>query len=157
MFTSKKITDEIKMTEPKPPLVNEQYVVYEYKCDLCDVDYVCYTCRHLFQRINEHKHSVIGKHLRDVHNLRNKDLRDQFTILKKCRRKMDCLIYEMLFIKNKKPTLNTQCDSIKAKLFIWQSKRTTLGIFITIIFFLFIDYFYLLIICTETFTCTFTI
>ena len=48
-------------------------------------------------------------------------------------------------------TLNTQSDSIKAKLFICQFKRTTLGIFI------FIDYFYLLIICTETFTRTFTI
>ena len=56
----------------------------------------------LFQSINEHNHSVIGKHLRDVHNLRNKDLRDQFTILKKCSPKLDYLIYEMLFIKNKK-------------------------------------------------------
>ena len=92
------------MTEPKPPLVNEQCVVYEYKCDLCDADYVGYTCRHLFQRNNGHKHSVIGKHLRDVHNLGNKDLRDQFTIHKKCRRKLDCLIYEMFFIKDKKPT-----------------------------------------------------
>ena len=52
--------------------------------------------------VREHKHSVIGKRLRDVHNLRNKDLRDQFTILKKCRRKkLDCLSYEMLFIKKK--------------------------------------------------------
>ena len=98
VFTSKKVADEIKVTEPKPPLVNEQRVVYEYKCDLCDAGYVSYTCQHLFQRINEHKHSVIGRHLRDVHNLRNKDLLDQFTILKKCRRKLDCLIYEMLFI-----------------------------------------------------------
>ena len=118
VFTSTKVADEIKVTEPKPPLINEQCVVYEYKCDLCDAGYVGYTCRHLFQRINEHKHSVIGKHLRDVHNLRNKNLRDQFTILKKGRRKLDCLIYEMLFIRNKKPTLNTQSDSIKAKLFI---------------------------------------
>ena len=29
----------------------------------------------------------------------------------------DCLIYEMLFIQEKKPKLNTQSDSIKAKLF----------------------------------------
>ena len=67
VFASKKIADEIKVTGPKPPLVNEQCVVYEYKCDLCDADYVGYTCRHLFQ------------HLREVHNLRNKDLREQFT------------------------------------------------------------------------------
>ena len=46
VFRSKKIADEIKVTEPNPPLVNEQCVVYEYKCDLCDADYVGYTCRH---------------------------------------------------------------------------------------------------------------
>ena len=107
---------------------------------------LCGTCRLLFQRIDEHKHSIIGKHLRNVHNLRNKDLRDQFTILKRCHRKLDCLIYEMLFIKNKKPTLNTQSDPLKAKLFIWKFQRITLGI---------LFYFLLLIICTEIFTRTF--
>ena len=30
----------------------------------------------------------------------------------------DCLIYEMLFIRKKKPSLNTQSDSIRAKLFV---------------------------------------
>ena len=39
------------------------------------------------------------------------------TILKKCREKFECLVYEMLFIQEKKPQLNTQSDSIKAKLF----------------------------------------
>ena len=131
----------------KPPaLINKQCVVYEYKCDLCDAGYVGYTCQHLFQRINKHKHSVIGKHLQDVHNLRNKDLRDQFTILKKCCQTLDCLIYEMLFIKIKKTTLNTQSDCTKAKLIIWQFQRTTLGI---------LFYFLFLIIYTETFTHTF--
>ena len=40
-----------------------------------------------------------------------------FKVLKKCRSKFDCLIYEMLFIKDIKPSLNTQSDSIRAKLF----------------------------------------
>ena len=39
------------------------------------------------------------------------------SILKKCRGKFECLIYEMLFIQEKKPKLNTQSDSITAKLF----------------------------------------
>ena len=117
VFTSKKIADDIKVTEAKPPLINQQCVVYKFKCDLCDADYVGYTCRHLFQRIEEHKHSAIGKHLRDAHNQKNKDLQEQFTILKKCRGKFECLVYEMLFIQEKKPQLNTQSDSIKAKLF----------------------------------------
>ena len=49
----------------------------------------------------------------------DKDLRDQFTILKKCRGKLDCLIHEMLFIIDKKPKLNPQSDSFKATLFTW--------------------------------------
>ena len=52
----------------------------------------------LFQRIEEHKHSAIGKHLRDAHN-QNKDPREQFIVLKKCRGRFECLIYEMLFIQ----------------------------------------------------------
>ena len=39
VFTSRKVADEIKVTEPKPPLLNKQCVVYEYKCDLCDAGY----------------------------------------------------------------------------------------------------------------------
>ena len=45
--------------------------------------------------------SSIGKHLRDAHNQKNKDLREQLTILKKCQGKFECLIYEMLFIQEK--------------------------------------------------------
>ena len=83
VFTNKKIADDIKVAEAKPLLINPQYVVYKFKCYLCDADYVGYTCRHLFQRIEEHKHSAMGKHLRDAPNEKNKDLREQFTILKK--------------------------------------------------------------------------
>ena len=55
VFTSKKIADDIRVAEAKPPLINQQCVVYKFKCDLCDADYVGYTRRHLFQRIDEHK------------------------------------------------------------------------------------------------------
>ena len=81
-----------------------------------------------FQRIEEHKHSAIGKHLLNAHNQRNKDLQEQFTILKKCRGKFECLIYEMLFIQEMKPKLNTQSDSIKAKLFSTQLSLSTFHI-----------------------------
>ena len=40
------------------------------------------------------------------------------SVLKKCRGKLDCLIQEMLFIRERKPKLNTQSDSIRAKVFI---------------------------------------
>ena len=51
------------------------------------------------------------------HGLSRTDLVDkQFSVLKKCRSKYDCLISEMLFIKELNPQLNTQKDSIRAKL-----------------------------------------
>ena len=41
-------------------------------CDLCDVDYVGYTARHLFQRVAEHKNSAIGKHFHEAHGRRDR-------------------------------------------------------------------------------------
>ena len=69
--------------------------------------------------IGEHKYSAIGRHLKD-HGVSKSDLKDkQFSVLRKCRSKFDCLIFEMLFIKELKPGLNTQKDSVRAKLFTW--------------------------------------
>ena len=119
VYTSWKIGSNIKPKESKSPLVNQQCVVYHFKCDLCDADYVGYTCRQLFQRIEEHKGSAIGKHIRDQHGRDPSDISLRFKILRKCQSKFDCLIYEMLFTKELKPTLNTQSDSIRAKLFFF--------------------------------------
>ena len=103
VFTSRKIKDEIKVREDKPPLVNQQCVVYYFKCDLCDSGYVGYTCRHLHQRIEEHKgsavgnQSAVGNHLREQHDLEPDDIAQSFRILRKCQNKFDCLIFEMFF------------------------------------------------------------
>ena len=43
--------------------------MYNYKCDLCDAEYVGYSSRHLHQRIDEHRYSAIGKHLKNDHGL----------------------------------------------------------------------------------------
>jgi len=111
--------EDLKMREPKPPLVSQQCVVYNYQCDLCDAEYVGCTSQHLHQRIDEHRFSAIGKHLKNDHGIKTiGDLNSNFSILKKCGGKLDCLIYEMLFIRKKKPKLNTQSDSIRVKLFI---------------------------------------
>ena len=117
VFQSKKISQVLSPKEKKPPIVNNQCVVYKFQCDLCDTDYVGYATRHLHQRIGEHKYSAIGRHLED-HGLSKSDLKDkQFSVLRKCRSKFDYLIFEMLFIKELKPGLNTQKDSVRAKLF----------------------------------------
>ncbi|XP_067039590.1 uncharacterized protein [Acropora muricata] len=119
VFVSQKINQHLKLREAKPPLVNQQSLVYKFKCDLCDAGYVGITRRHLHQRVDEHRHtsSSIGKHFRDKHSSTPKDLTTNFTILKKCNSKFDCLIYEMFFINELRPSLNVQRDSIRAKVF----------------------------------------
>ena len=44
----------------QPVYVNQQNVVYYYKCGLCDTDYVGFTSRHLHQRVEGHERSTIG-------------------------------------------------------------------------------------------------
>ena len=101
---SRKISEELKVRGTKPSLVNQQCVVYEFQCNSCDSNYIGYTSRHLHLRTEE-----------DKHNQRSNNLHEQFTTLKKCRGKFECLIYEMLLIRTKRPTLNTQNDSMPFK------------------------------------------
>ena len=117
VHTSRKIAADFPAAETKPPLVNQQCVVYLFKCDLCDADYVGYTCRHLHQRIDEHKSSVVGEHMVEQHGEDAKNIKKNLKVLRKCRGKFECLLYEMLFIKDLKPSLNKQSDSIRSKLF----------------------------------------
>jgi len=51
VFKSRNICEVLKMGEPKPPLIKQQCVVFNYQCDLCDAEYVGHTCRHLQQRV----------------------------------------------------------------------------------------------------------
>ena len=119
VFKSRKISEDLKMCEPKPPIISQQCVVYNYQCDLCNAEYVAYTSQHLFQRIDKHRYSAIGKHLKNDHGLETiGDLTNNFSVLKKCNGKLDCLIHEMLFMKTKRPCMNTQSDFLRAKLFI---------------------------------------
>ena len=99
-------------------MVSQQCVVYKSACDLCDADYVGYTARHLHRRIAEHKYSSTCKHLLEARGDKNLLNEGQFCVLKKCHGKFDCLVYEMLFIKELRPSLNTQSDSISSKLFV---------------------------------------
>ena len=121
VFVSKTLGQHLKPKEIKPSIVNKQCVVYHFSCDLCDADYVGYTARHLHQRIVGQKNSPIVRHFLEAHgnnNLLNLLKENQFTVLRKCQSKFDCLVFEMLFINNLKPNLNTQTDSIRAKLFV---------------------------------------
>ena len=69
--------------------------------------------------VTEHmkQSSSIGKHLINEHCIISKDLNRHFSFLKKCMNKFDCLVHEMLLIRELTPSLNVQSDSIQAKLF----------------------------------------
>ena len=85
VFTSRKIRDEVKVKGVKGALVNNQCVVYKFKCDQCDADYIGYTCRHLHQRNDEHKGSVVGIHMREHHGESTSRIENCFSMLRKCR------------------------------------------------------------------------
>ena len=44
--------------------------------------------------------------MRQQHGLDNPSITENFIVLRKCHNKFDCLLYEMLFIKELKPSLN---------------------------------------------------
>ena len=96
VFTSRKLSQTLSVKENKPPAINTQCVVYLFKHDLCDANYVGYTARHLHQRIGEQRHSAIGKHLQTQHGNHRTKTDHLFKVLKKCNSKFDCLVYEML-------------------------------------------------------------
>ena len=116
VFVSRKIGQDLKVRETKPQIVNQQSVVYRFHCDLCDAGYVSYTRGHLHTRVDGHKQkaSSICKHYYKQHGEVPKDILKCFSILKKCKNKFDCLVNEVLFIRDLKPTLNVQSDSIRA-------------------------------------------
>jgi len=85
VYTSRKTGHEIKPKEKKPPIINQQRVVYYYKCSLCDANYVGYTCRHLYQRVEEYKgSSSMGNHIKEHHGTVPSDIYRDFKILRKC-------------------------------------------------------------------------
>ena len=53
----------------------------------------------------------------NVHGTMPQDLLKRFEVLKKCRNKFDCLVYEMLFIRALKLNLNVQSDSIRTSVY----------------------------------------
>ena len=120
VFISRKLNEDLKFREVKRAIVNQQCLVYQFQCNLCDAGYVGYTRGHLHERVDGHKQksSPICKHDLSEHN---SDvpffLSEQFHVLTKGSNKFDRLIKEMLFIRKLKPSLNVQADSIRAKVF----------------------------------------
>ena len=80
-----------------------------------------YTRGHLHERVQGHtrKHLRFYKHYNLEHNSEMPEcFIEQFHVITKCSSKLDCFVKEMLYIRLRKPTLNVQTDSIRAKVFV---------------------------------------
>ena len=119
VFVSQRIEQDIKLQETKPPVVNQQCLVYKFKCDLCNGGYVGFTHHHLHQCVLEYRNStlLIGKHFCDKHLLAPTDHTKNFSVLKKYTNKFGCLSLQDVFIQELRPALNVHSDSIHAKVF----------------------------------------
>ena len=85
--------------------------------------------------------SSIGQHFRVKHSSAPKDLSNTFSILKKCKSKFDCLVFEMCFINELRPSLNVQSDSLRAKVF----KLDSIVVFLfCILYFILLSFFIVL-------------
>ena len=86
------------------------------RCKLCGL----YTEALSHQCMSELKNvsSSIGEHYKNKHSAIPKNLDKRFSVLKKCNNKFNCLVHEMLLMRELAPSLNVQLDAIWAKLFV---------------------------------------
>lgn len=99
VFLGRKLEDPIKFRKTKP----------------CDANYVGCTASHLYQRIEEHTYSAIGRHSFEHLGLITAATARSFNILKNCTSRFDCLIYEMFYTAEIAPVLSVQSDSVRAE------------------------------------------
>ena len=83
VFVSRKIEQELNVKETKPPIVDQQCVVYGFQCELCDADYVGYIRGHLHNRVKGHRQqsSTIAKHYKYMHGTMPQYLLKRFKVL----------------------------------------------------------------------------
>ena len=120
-YVTRKLSEDLKVKEAKPTIVNQQGAVYQMKFNLCDAGYVGCTRGHIHERVDGHKRksSSIYKHYHHKHNYQiPQRFLEQFHVLAKCATKFRCLIQETLFILKLKPHLNVQTDLIRSKVFV---------------------------------------
>ena len=103
-----------RKTSPRSSTLNALYTYFNV---VCAMQIMSGTMPDTY--ISEHHYSAIGKHLETQHGNNRTKTDHLFKVLRKCDSKFDCLVYEMLYIKDIKPSLNTQADCIRAKLFTW--------------------------------------
>ena len=137
-----------KSKRVKPPLVNQQFDVYCFTCDLCCAGYVGYTCRQIHQQIEEQKGFAVGHRLGEPYNKKQGDIKNRFKKLRKYQNKFDCRVFEMcfsfilfFFFFNQRTELNKTEQTVLFRwrkiicvvLFYWLFVSGPLGSFVSIL------------------------
>ena len=79
---------QFKPKKQKPPIVNQQKVVYAFNRGLCDAVYVGFMSRHFNKRLEEHKRSTMGNYVKKGRDPRRPCITNNFKILKTCQSKL---------------------------------------------------------------------
>ena len=89
VYTSRKIRDEFRVKEDKPPVVNQQCVVHVIFSVCCVIQVMSVTRSDTFTSVfsEEHKGSTIDNYLREQHSMASVDFVRCFNILRKCQNK----------------------------------------------------------------------
>ena len=99
-------------TKCKLPSYLQSHVVYYFKCNSCGANYVGKTTRHCSVRIEEHlgkdKDSHIFKHINSNINCKQSNNDKSFKIIDSASCKYTLGLKVSLYIKWRKPTLNSQ-------------------------------------------------
>ena len=66
VFISRKLNEDLKFREVKPAIVNQQCLVYQFQCNLCNAGYGGYTRGHLNKRVSSICKHYLSKHNSDV-------------------------------------------------------------------------------------------
>ena len=117
IITLRKIKTMMPSLKPKAPKELESKVIYEYTCSRCYSTYVGKTIRHLKIRVKEHARKEKEPKKKHYNLCKESITQDNFKILYKTQRGNNYLIaIEALFIREKKPNLNTKDEFRDRKL-----------------------------------------
>ena len=118
IFKSCKLQQILSNKEKKPTQLSSANVVYQFRCP-CSLgaSYIGYTTQYLFQRIDQHGNSKSSAIYRHLAQCGTPISYDHFSIIARLQYRYDCLIRECIEISTRKPSLNTQSDSLKSILY----------------------------------------
>ena len=113
VYETTKIKDSFKIKDKVPKEICSQ-LVYRFTCPGDPgTSYIGHTIRNLRERAKEHlnpkKGTAVGNHIMVCEKCQQEGASiNDFTILRRCRNRIESAIQEALLIKREKPILNTQ-------------------------------------------------